>query len=57
MRAHKGDEIICGCGREAGFFRDDLEDSAIISGHDIAILLPAGAIDERNRYLCPDAKR
>jgi hypothetical protein len=37
----------------AGFFRND----AMISGHDITITLPAGAIDERNRYLCPDCKK
>ena len=57
MKAHKGDKVICGCGRAAGFFRNDLADCAIISGHDITITLPAGAIDGRNRYLCPDCKK
>jgi acetone carboxylase gamma subunit len=57
VRARKGDEIICACGRAVGTFRNDLKDGAIISGRDIAITLPAGALDDRNRYLCPDCKK
>ena len=57
MRARKGDEIICACGRAVGTCRNDLKDGAIISGRDIAITLPAGALDDRNRYLCPDCKK
>ena len=55
MKAYKGEEIICDCGRIAGNFRKDVPDGANISGDDIAISLQ-GVPDFLGRYLCPDCK-
>jgi hypothetical protein len=55
MKAYRGEEIICDCGRVAENFRNDVSDDASISGEDIAISLP-GAPDFLGRYLCPDCK-
>jgi hypothetical protein len=55
MKAHEGDEIICGCGRVVGSFRNDVQDGVSISADDFAISLP-GAPDDLGRWLCPDCK-
>lgn len=55
MKAYRGEEIICQCGRVAGDFRNDVPDGASISSQDIAISLP-GAPDFLGRHLCPDCK-
>ena len=53
MKAHRGEEIICDCGRVAGSFRNDAADDASISGEDITISL-SGVPDFLGRWLCPD---
>jgi hypothetical protein len=55
MKAYRGEEIICDCGRIVGNFGNDVPDGASISSHDIAISLP-GAPDFLGRYLCPDCQ-
>lgn len=55
MKAYRGEEIVCECGRIAGNFRKDVAVDARISAEDIAISLP-GAPDFLGRYLCPDCK-
>jgi hypothetical protein len=55
MKALKGDEIVCGCGRVAGTFRNDVPAGALILPDDFAISIPG--VPESGRWLCPDCKK
>lgn len=55
MKAHEGEEIVCGCARPAGIFLHNVDDVARISGKDFAISLD-GVPDDRGSWLCPICK-
>jgi hypothetical protein len=55
MKAHRGEEIVCDCGRVGGSFRNDVADDASISSRDITISLP-DVPDFLGRWLCPDCR-